>query len=260
MVRAFRSEWIKIRRRSVLLGGAAMSFFAVVGVYFSITRATGVDNRSAELNPAHLQAADGLTSLLSRSADIIGVIALILVAAAVAAEYSQGTLRNLLVREPGRLRLLSGKFLALLLFCLIGATVACAVGTGVGFLVAPQHGLSTSQWTSSQGLSNLVALYGNLMLAIVAWSILGAFSAMVFRSAAAAVGVAIGYSLAAEALISQVWADGPKWLYGRLTSVVLSGGDPAISSYGRSLLIVGLYAVAMVLIGGVLFRRRDVSA
>ena len=34
------------------------------------------------------------------------------VAANVAAEWSQGTLRNLLVREPGRLRLLAGKMLA----------------------------------------------------------------------------------------------------------------------------------------------------
>jgi ABC-2 type transport system permease protein len=261
MVRAFRSEWIKIRRRTVLLGGAAMTFFAVVGVYFSITRATGGRvAANGDLNPAHLQSSDGLTFLLDRGAGIIGVIALIVVAAAIAAEYSQGTLRNLLVREPGRLRLLTGKFLALLLFCLLAATLAFAVATGVAFLVAPQHGLTTTAWTSSQGLSNLAAMYGNLMLATTAYAVLGAFAAMIFRSAAAAVGVSLAYALAVEALITQVWSDAPKWLYGRLTSTVLSGGDPTISSYGRSVLIVGLYALVMVAIGAVLFRRRDVNA
>jgi hypothetical protein len=59
---------------------------------------------------------DGFVHGVVTASTLIGVVGLCLFAATVASDYSQGTLRNLLVREPRRALLLSGKFLALALF------------------------------------------------------------------------------------------------------------------------------------------------
>jgi ABC-type transport system involved in multi-copper enzyme maturation permease subunit len=118
MLRAFNSEWIKMRRRSVLIGGASIIFFALIFIPLGIITATSPGGRSGggpqALTKIALSGDQGLTTLLSRGGTLTAVIALILVASAMAAEYQQGTLRDLLVRQPARIRLLTGKFLALL--------------------------------------------------------------------------------------------------------------------------------------------------
>src|ERR1022692_4078635 len=126
MWRSFKSEWIKMRRRSVLIGGASIIFFALIFIPLGIITATSSGGRSGggpqALTKIALSGDQGLTTLLSRGGTLTAVIALVLVASAMAAEYQQGTLRNLLVRQPARVRLLTGKFLALLTYALIAAT------------------------------------------------------------------------------------------------------------------------------------------
>jgi ABC-2 type transport system permease protein len=259
MFRAFRSEWIKLRRRSVLVGGLSMTVLAGVGVAFGIIRVVTSQRREAVLELLVLKSGNGLVAALVRVSDFIVVIPLVIVAAAVAGEYAQGTLRNLLVREPGRLRLLFGKFAALLAYCLIASTVAFGVGALAALQVAPQQGINTAVWTTPDALHNLLSLWGNLLLSTTAWCVLGLLGATVFRSPALAVGVSLVLALVVENLVIAIWTDAPQWLFVTLNQAIIAGGNSA-SDYGRAVGLVGLYCACAVVIVSVVFRRRDVSA
>jgi ABC-type transport system involved in multi-copper enzyme maturation permease subunit len=259
MLRAFRSEWIKLRRRSVLVGGLSMTLLAGVGVAFGIIRVATSQRREAILELLVLKSGSGLVAALVRVSDFIVVIPLVIVAAAVAGEYAQGTLRNLLVREPGRLRLLFGKFAALLVYCLIASTVAFGVGALVALQVAPQEGINTAVWSAPDALHNLLSLWGNLLVSTAAWCVLGLLGAIVFRSPALAVGVSLVAVLVVENLVIAIWTDAPHWLFVTLNQSIIAGGNSA-SDYGRAVGLVGLYCACALVISSVVFRRRDVSA
>src|SRR6266567_6106994 len=101
IVRAFRSELLKCRRWSMFAGTGIMlvasAFFAYLTFHQITSGATG-----SELTPL-IQAfptPQGLITIVGQARSLIIVIALIMVTSNIAAEWSQGTLRNLLVREP----------------------------------------------------------------------------------------------------------------------------------------------------------------
>lgn len=264
MYNAFKSEWVKVRRRALLLGAASMSVFSAVFIPLGINRATS-GHRFGGLTKTVLESDQGLTTLLGRGATLTAVIALIIVASATAVEYSHGTLRNLLVREPHRLQLLTGKFAALLTFVLVATSLSFVAATAVALIFAPTDGVSTEAWTSSSGLANLLALYGNLVLATVGYSALGCFAAILFRSAAPAVAVPLAYIIVVENLIGAVWADAPQWLYGQVIDRLLNNesalnSGPSVASYVHGLTVGSVYCVGLILLTGALFRYRDVTS
>ena len=261
MLRSMRSELIKIRRLSVLGGGAAMSLFTVLTVALTVIRAKAVPAPD-QVSLASLQSSDGLHFLLNRSATIIPVIAMILVAANMGAEYSQGTLRNLLVREPGRWRLVAGKLVALLLFIAVSALLALGLGVGAGYALAPTHSIDTTSWTSSEGLHSVLTLIGNLGLATLGFAILGLVVALLFRSAAAAVGVAFAWFGIGEQLLVVAYNDLQKVLPGQLLGAVRAGGtsSPTQISYQYALAGSAIWLVVAIAIGAFLLQRRDITS
>src|SRR5205809_6471790 len=115
MMRAFRSELLKFRRWSVLAGSGVMilatAFIAYLPFHQITSGATG-----PELTPL-IQAfptPKGLITVVGQARSLIIVTALIMVTSSIAAEWTQGTLRNLLVRQPRPLHPLAGKKHALL--------------------------------------------------------------------------------------------------------------------------------------------------
>ena len=104
MMRALRSEVLKFRRWSVLAGAGVMILATAFIAYLTFHQITsGATGR--ELTPL-IQAfptSQGLITVVGQARSLIIVIALIMVTTNIAAEWSQGTLRNLLVREPHRL-------------------------------------------------------------------------------------------------------------------------------------------------------------
>src|ERR1700730_11976992 len=122
MFGAYSSEWVKLRRRAMLLWGLGGGLiFAVLATVFTIERAVrnfsfGVGQHGIRVTFAALEAPDGLVHGVIDVSGLSGIVALCLFAGAFATEYSQVTMRNLLVREPRRIQLLTGKFLALTAF------------------------------------------------------------------------------------------------------------------------------------------------
>jgi ABC-2 type transport system permease protein len=262
MVRAFRSELTKLQRWSVFVGGATMVAFTAAIAFFAITQIAG-GARGMFLPMIQLLKTDqGLTTVVGSPGQFVIAIAIIIVTANVAMEWSQGTLRNLLVREPGRLRWLAGKMLALLLFVTISAALAMLAGAGVALAAAQSHGISTASWTSAQGVRTFLSFFGNGLLGIIGVSLLGMFIAVLTRSAAAGVGISLVYVLVGEALINQVWPQGAQWLpvhlFNYLTSAFGYGAPPM--GYGSALVVALLWMICFVVAGAAVFRLRDISA
>jgi ABC-2 type transport system permease protein len=259
---AVSSEWVKLRRRSLLLwglgGGVVVSALATA---ITIERAQTMSGTNAgqrfHLTVAQLSQPDGLVHGLLTVSNLVGVVALSLFAGAVASEYSQGTLRNLLLRQPRRMQLLSGKFLALALFFGIAVVLAIGVAAGVAFALGPSKGIDTSAWTTSTGISDLGQSVLHLYMASVCYGVLGTALAVLLRSPALAITLGVVYALPGDAIISRLWDGGNQWLPGQLLSALANGGTTSVS-YSRALVTLIAYAVIAAVGTLLVFRRRDV--
>jgi ABC-2 type transport system permease protein len=263
MTRSFLSEWVKLRRPGMILGGAGTIVgFAILTVVLSLTTASATPTDQGPggegVTLAQLATADGLASILASAATFIGVVALSVFAMSIASEYSQGTLRNLLVRQPRRVRLLAGKLVALASFSTIAVAVAGVAAVATALIVAPTQDISTSAWFTSAGWTALAGGLGNLLLATLGWGLVGALLALVLRAPAAAVGVGLAWALPGELLVTAAWADGARWLPGQLLDALAQGGTAAVT-YGSAGLLLALYGVVAVAAGTALFTRRDVA-
>ena len=261
MIRAYWSEWLKIRRPAMILGGAgSMIGFAVLAIVLTLRRlgSTGGPGGSV-LTTALVSASDGFAQLMANSATFIGVVALAICAIAVGMEYGNGTLRNLLVRQPDRLRLLAGKLLAQASFLALVTVLAYGAALATALLVAPGYGISTSAWFTNEGVQSLLSTAGNLLLSTLAWGAIGAVLAIVLRSTATAIAGGLAYALVVENLLSATVSGSKQWLPGQLIDTIARGGTSSVS-YASALLLVGLYLLAAVGIAGALFRYRDVAA
>jgi ABC-2 type transport system permease protein len=256
MVRAFRSEWLKIRRRGMLLGSAgAMTALAILGVVIVVMRA---GSGRAAVTVGRLSEPDGFAFLMSRAGDILGVIALGTVAIAVAQEYAYGTLRSILVREPRRIRLLAGKLGANLVFVAAGVTLAFVAALATALIIAPSQGIDTSGWLAS-GLGRTLATAGDLVLAAVGFGLFGCMLGVVLRAPAPAVIAGLAWALPVEGLLNSVWSSLGDWLPVRQLGIIIEQGSSTVS-YGHALVLGGTYALVACGIAAVLFRRRDVLA
>jgi ABC-2 type transport system permease protein len=255
VTRAFRSEWFKIRRPGVLLGGlGGMVAFALLAVILTVARA---DNTHSEIGITALSQPGGFASILQRGSDFLGIFALGVVAVATAQEYSHGTLRSLLVREPRRLRLLAGKTLANLVYVCASVLVASLIALVVALAIAPGKGISTSAWLNA-GLGTTASTIGNMVIAAAGFGILGALLALVTRAPAPAVIAGVAWILPVETLLTRAWPNVGHWLPGQQLQAIVAGGN-TISGYGWALAL-GLSLVAVAAIAsGALFRLRDVS-
>jgi ABC-type transport system involved in multi-copper enzyme maturation permease subunit len=161
MLGAFSSEWVKLRRRAMLLWGLGGGlFFALIATIFTIERAVKNPGlfplRRGRVSFYQLEMPTGLVHGVVDISTLIGIVALCLFAGAFATEFSQGTMRNLLVREPRRAQLLTGKFLAIAVFIGVAVVLEIVVSCAVAFILAPGRGITTSAWTSSTGINDLL--------------------------------------------------------------------------------------------------------
>ncbi len=162
---------------------------------------------------------------------------------------------NLLVRQPSRWRLLGGKLLALIVLVCISAVAAGLVGTGVAYLVAPGAGVSTAAWS----LSSLVPRITGLAAGLAGWAAIGALLATVLRSVPAAIGIAVGWALPVETIVSATWKAGKAWFPGGVFEAIASHGSSSLT-FSRALLVGLLYLAVAIGAGLTVFTRREVTA
>jgi ABC-type transport system involved in multi-copper enzyme maturation permease subunit len=256
---AFRSEWVKLRRPTLLwptfLGlAAAASLFAVL--LFSQAPATGKGDLPSL---AELAQPDGLIHGLTRAAVLLGIVAFGIAAAQIASEYTLGTLRQLLVRQPRRAVVLAGKYLAVVSF-LVGAVVfASVISGGASVVMAHARGVSTAAWTSSTGIHDLTQALGNMVLAVIGFATLGLVVGLLLRSSVAAVIVGFAWLIPFESVIGLILKGTNRWLPGELLGTVAQGGN-ATTPYLAAMVTLAIYLGGALAIAFAVFVRRDVTA
>ena len=103
----------------------------------------------------------------SNVAGLLGIIAYCVFAAQTAQEYTYGTLRNLLVRQPGRLRLLVGKLISMKIFAIVMVMISGVVSIAIAYFLAPGAKVSREFWFTSDGWSQIIHTYVNVSISVV---------------------------------------------------------------------------------------------
>jgi ABC-2 type transport system permease protein len=254
---AFTSEWTKLRRPTLLVStflglAAAASLFVVL--LFSQASATG-----GIVTLHQLAEPNGLVIGVARAAMLLGVVAFGIAAAQVASEYSLGTLRQLLVRQPRRTVLLAGKMLGVITFLVLALCFAAVVALIAAVAAAHSRGVSTSAWFTGTGLGDLFRELGDLVLATIGYSVLGMALGQFVRSAVFAVIIGFAWLIAVENIIVRIVPGTQQWLPGASILAVASGGGEGVS-YGHGLILGGVYLVAAICAAMTVFVRSDVTA
>ena len=264
MTRALSSEWLKLQRRGMYIGLALMALLGGgVSTLLTLVTAAQAAGLRGDRGPglrqiltlAALRGPNGLASLVAGGASLLGVIALVMYAMSFASEYSQGTIRNLLVREPHRLRLLFGKLAGSALFVSIGVVGAGVVSVIVAYAVAPSQNIGTSTWS----FTAVGAALGRILLVTLGWGVLGAVLALIVRTPAPAVGAGVVYVLLVDPIVNAAWSTGGRWLPGHLLQAVAQGGTTD-ASLTRASIVVTLYMAVILAVGAAQFVRREVTA
>jgi len=261
MTRAIRSELARLRNRNFILGGiglmAALALMLTTIIFVTAgERVMGPGEQAVTVET--LEAADGMFVGVQSSFSMLGIVVLALWAVAVTSDYAHGLIRLLVQAEPGRLRLLGGKIVALAGFTCMASLVTTVLLLVVMPGIAALAGVSTGAWTDD--LLHTVAVgYLNLTLAALLWGIAGLLVGMVTRSAGIAIAVGIGYLLVFEGLLGMLLDSASRWLPGSSFSTIAAGGT-ADMTYGTALLVAAAYACAAIAVAALLFWRRDITA
>jgi ABC-type transport system involved in multi-copper enzyme maturation permease subunit len=135
MIRVIFAEWRKLRRPTLFFGtlGAALFFTGLTTtfLYLMIDSEQGNSDRGRRVGREVLNLAGGSVYGFASVGGLLGIIALCVFAAQTSQEYTYGTLRNLLVRQPGRLRILMGKLIAMKFFALILVVITAIVSVSL---------------------------------------------------------------------------------------------------------------------------------
>jgi ABC-type transport system involved in multi-copper enzyme maturation permease subunit len=191
---------------------------------------------------------------LENATQFLGMVAVVLGGWAIASEYSLGTLRNLLVRQPRRLALLSGSTLAVLSLAALAALAAVAVAVATAFAVAPRQSVDTAAWSAAEVATAAV----NTTVAMAGFAALGAALGVVVRSTVAAIGLGVVYVGPGEALVGGAIDAARPWLPAALLGAVADGGTAEIA-YGHAVVVLSVYGIVATMLCALLFRRRDVA-
>jgi len=177
MFRVVFAELRKLRRPTLVLGtlGAALFFSALITsfLFLLIDDPSGNGDRGRQIGREVLVLPSGSVTGFSSVGGLLGLIALCVFAAQTAQEYTYGTLRNLLVRQSGRLRILGGKLIANTIFAMVMVLFSAVVSIGISVALAPGAKVATDLWFTSDGWSSIIHTVINVFIAVFGFGVFG---------------------------------------------------------------------------------------
>jgi ABC-2 type transport system permease protein len=262
VIRVVRAEWRKLRRPTLFFGtiGAALSFtnlFTTL-LYRLIDSPRGNSDPANPISREMLSSFGGSVIGFSNVAGLLGIIAYCVFAAQTAQEYTYGTLRNLLVRQPGRLRLLAGKLISMKLFALLMVLISGVVSIAISYVLAPRAKVERSLWFTSDGWTQITQTFVNVSISVVGFGILGMIMGLLLRSPISAISIGVIWILIIENILGAVESSTLEWLPGNQLNVIAMGGTPQVS-YSHGMTLAAIYIGVGALIASILFSRRDVA-
>ncbi len=261
MGRVVHGELLRLSRKRLVAGTAvAIAAFAAVAtlaVYLSADDVVNPGSREPSL--AVLRAAGGGTEAFATGVSFVGFPVLVVLIAAFASEFSLGTFRALLLRQPSRMRLLAGKFVGMWLFAAAGLLVAEVVTFLMSLAIAPTQDVSTSAWFSLDSVGPALGDYGTALLAVTGWAVFGMAVGVLVRTTALALAVGIVWAGPVEHILQDSWSAASRTFPGLLLEATAVGGTPDVS-LGRAVALLGVYAAIALAVTGWVVSRRDVTA
>ncbi len=188
------------------------------------------------------------------------LMAWLLAASFVGAEWHAGTIGALLTWEPRRLRVFASKLLACIL---IAFSASIAFQLVLGLVLSPSallRGTTVGANAAWFGSTAAVVLRGSALAALFA--AFGYSIASVTRSTAGALGAGFGYLLLLENLLGFLRPGWRSWMLIPNSVIVVAGErvpDVAPRSVLEAVTLLTLYGLGLLLVAAEIFRRRDVA-
>lgn len=262
MINVVKSELRKLRRPTLFLGtmGAVVFFSALFSalLFLLIDSPQGNSDRGRTVSREVLGLASGGVQGFASVGGFLGIIALCVFAAQTAQEYTYGTLRNLLVRQPSRMKILVGKLISMKIFALLMIVLAAIISIATSAILAPGANVSTDLWFTSDGIEWIFTTFVNVSVSVIGFGIVGMILGLLLRSPISAISFGVLWLLIVENLLIAVKNSLQSWLPGAQLSAIASGGAADLS-YQHALGVGGIYVAVGALIASILFVRRDVA-
>lgn len=262
MTRIFKAELGRLlRRRTLVAGGAGAAVFAVVAALAVLSSAEDAraSLRRGGATLAALNGHGGGTEAFAVAASFVGFLVFVTFIAMIAGEFSGGTFRALLLREPHRLRVIIGKLGAILVVAAGVVLLAEVLTFGLSLAVAPGQDISTGDWWSLTSLADAAKDFGTVYAGVIGWAIFGTTLAVIFRSTPLALGVGFAWAGPFENIVVDSWTTGYRVFPGQVLGSLIRGGTAELSM-SRGVLTAALYATVAAAASLVLVTRRDVTS
>lgn len=253
------SELVKMwRRRPLVIAAAIVAVFSFGSAFLVLNAAeeTAPLERGG-VSIAALADAGGGTEVFRTAISFAGFFVFILVVALTAAEFTRGTFRTMLMRQPSRLALLAGKVGAILVSAAALLAFAEVVSWGAARMFAPGQGVDTSAWVSLEGVGEGLADYGSALFWVTGYTLFGTALAVVVRSTTVALAIGFGWAGPFEHILADSWSPAVEGFPGLLLEQFVAGGSADVTMTQAFVTLV-LYVALAAMIASTSFVRRDV--
>jgi ABC-2 type transport system permease protein len=262
MIKVIRAELLRlVRPRTIAIAAAGCLAFAVIATLtvFSTAQDGGVRSRRAGTTLAALAGDGGGTEAFAVGAAFVGFFVFVTVIALMAGEFSGGTFRALLLRNPRRLRLIAGKLAGILIVAAGMVAFAEAAVLAMSLLVAPSQDVSTSNWFSLASLGAGLRDYATVLAGVAGWAVFATALGVAFRSVPIALAVGFAWAGPFENITVDSWSGGYRVFPGQVLASLIQGGTAELG-LGRAALTAAIYAGAAAIVTLALLTRRDITA
>jgi hypothetical protein len=262
MIRSYRAELVRLLRpRIVAVASALTLLFAVGGALIVVAAAKPIaltrDTRAPSIES--LSHAGGGTEVFRTVASFMGTFVFVLFVGVIAVEFTRGTMRTMLLRQPRRVPLLVGKLGALLTFAACALFVGEVVAWAAARATAPGQGIVVAAWTSGSALAAAAGDYAAVLAWVTGYAVFATALAVGLRSVGLALGIGLFWSGPLEHLNQNAGAPIARGFPGLLLEAFAGGGTDQVTAT-RALTTAALYAVVAGTVAFVSFARRDVTA
>lgn len=261
MKRTFQAELVKLLRRRVIVPTALIALAFAVGGAAIVLAAAKPAAQAAPGTPTieALSRSGGGTHVFRLATSFAGTFLFVVFCGVTAAEFSRGTVRTMLLRQPRRVPLLAGRLAAMLTFAAVTLAATEAVMWVAARLFAPGQSVATGAWTSLDAVGAGLGDYAAVLVWITGYAVLGTTVGVLLRSVPLALGVGIAWAGPIEHLVQNAWSPATRLFPGLLLEAFVAGGTPDVSA-GRALLTVSLYVIVGAVAASAVFSRWDVTS
>jgi len=259
MIRTIRAEWTRLTRPRALLAAVASGAAFAVLVTTVIMLTLEATPNSTGLFTSALQAPGGATMPVTTGMAFGSVVVLAMFVAMSAGGYSRGTWRASLLHQPGRWSLATGQFLARWALLVLVCTVVMVVGWMTATLLAPGQGVDTSLWLTAEAFREAVGVFLRMIGFVAGWGLLGTLLGTLTRSVPVGLGIGLVWAGPLENVIGDDVSFAPSYFPGLLLRGVIAPMSTQVDQARIGITLLA-YAVACLVVLGLVLRRRDVTA